>query len=126
MSSDPKPEPSGRLIFGPFEYDPTSGELSKRGIPTRLKSQTLQILSVLLRRPGHVISRDEFQQELWQGSTFVDFEHGLNAAVNRLRQVLGDSAERPKYIETVPGRGYRFVAPIQRPKAVLEIATPVP
>jgi TolB-like protein len=105
--------PSRSRIFGPFVFDEASAELRRYGVPVRLQGQPLQILAALIRRPGQVITRDEFQQQLWKGSTFVDFDHGLNAAMNRLRQVLGDSADQPRYIETLPGRGYRFVAPIQ-------------
>jgi Tol biopolymer transport system component/DNA-binding winged helix-turn-helix (wHTH) protein len=79
----------------------------------RLQGQPLQILSALIRQPGQVVTREEFQQQLWTGSTFVDFDHGLNAAMNRLRQTLGDSANQPHYIETLAGRGYRFVATVQ-------------
>jgi len=127
MAIEPKSGASPRILFGPFEYDEASGSLHKHGIRVRLQGQPLQILSTLLGHSGQVISRDDFQRELWQGSTFVDFEHGLNAAVNRLRQILGDSAEQPRYIETVPGRGYRFMAPIQQvgPKPVLAITTHV-
>jgi Tol biopolymer transport system component/DNA-binding winged helix-turn-helix (wHTH) protein len=125
MAGELKFGASRRFLFGPFEYDETSGSLHKHGIRVRLQGQPLQILSVLLRRSGQVISRDDFQRELWQGSTFVDFEHGLNAAVNRLRQTLGDSAEQPRYIETLPGKGYRFMAPLNEmsPKPILAIAT---
>jgi cholera toxin transcriptional activator len=107
-----KPGVSRKVLFGPFEYDEPSGELRKYGTRIRLQGQPLQILAGLLRNPGHTIGREEFQQSLWHGSTFVDFEHGLNAAMNRLRQALGDSADQPRYIETLSGRGYRFIAPI--------------
>jgi cholera toxin transcriptional activator len=110
-------QPSGsgtpRLVFGPFAFDRASGELRKHGVRLRLHGQPLQILATLINVPGRVISRDEFQQQLWQASTFVDFDHGLNSAMNRLRQVLGDSADQPRYIETLPGRGYRFIAEIR-------------
>ena len=126
MRSQPKPNASNRVVFGPFEYDDSSGELRKHGTRIRLQGQPLQILSGLFRQPGQIVSREEFQQQLWQSSTFVDFDHGLNAAVNRLRQVLGDSAEQPRYIETIPGRGYRFIAPFQvaAPKLVPVISVP--
>ena len=83
----------------------------------------MRILSLLIERSGRLVIRDDFQRELWPGGTFGDFENGLNAAVNRLRQALGDSAEQPRYIETVAGQGYRFIAPIQRgePKPVLSM-----
>jgi len=113
--------PSRQRVFGPFVFDEASGELTKHGVRVRLQGQPLQILAILLGEPGRVVSRDEFQQQLWKGSTFVDFDHGLNAAMNRLRQALGDSADQPRYVETLPGKGYRFVAPIQdvNPRPVL-------
>ena len=120
--------PAPKIAFGPFEYDDLSGDLSKYGTPIRLQGKPLQILSLLVNRPGQIISRDEMQRHLWEGTTFVDFEQGLNSAVNKLRQTLGDSADQPRYVETLPGRGYRFIAPIQRTstKAVLEMAAPAP
>src|SRR4051812_10743109 len=108
-----QPNPTARVLFGPFEYESVSGDLHKHGSKIRLQGKPLQILATLLERPGEVIGRDELQRLLWQGTTFVDFEQGLNAAVNKLRQALGDSADQPRYIETVSGRGYRFIAPIQ-------------
>jgi Tol biopolymer transport system component/DNA-binding winged helix-turn-helix (wHTH) protein len=113
MSSQPSQGQSRQLFFGPFAFDEAEGELKKHGIRLRLKGQPLWILGTLIRQPGHIVTRDEFQRKLWNGSTFVDFDHGLNAAMGRLRQVLGDSADQPRYIETLPGRGYRFIAPIQ-------------
>jgi DNA-binding winged helix-turn-helix (wHTH) protein len=109
MSSQPSTSPPRQLLFGPFAFDEASGELQKHGVRLRLQGQPLQILVALIGRPGQVVTRDEFQRQLWTDSTFVDFEHGLNAAMNRLRQVLGDSADQPRYIETVAGRGYRFI-----------------
>lgn len=116
MSGQPTPSLRPR-VFGPFAFDEASGELRKHGIRVRLQGQPLQILVTLIRQPGLIVTRDEFQRELWTDSTFVDFEHGLNAAMNRLRQVLGDSADQPRYIETLPGRGYRFIAAVQDPEA---------
>src|SRR5712691_11991925 len=113
MSGRLAPRPSRSRIFGPFVFDEAPAELRKYGVPVRLQGQPLQILTTLIRQPGQVVTRDEFQQQLWKGSTFVDFDHGLHAAMNRLRQALGDSADQPRYIETLPGRGYRFVAPVQ-------------
>src|SRR5438046_1653049 len=85
-----QPNPSLRLrVFGPYSFDEASRELRKHGIRVRLNGQPLQILATLIRQPGRVITRDEFHQELWSGSTFGDFDHGLNAAMNRLRQLLG-------------------------------------
>jgi eukaryotic-like serine/threonine-protein kinase len=116
------------VVFGAFEYDDLSGDLRKYGTPIRLQGKPLQILSFLVNRPGQIVSRDELQRHLWDGTTFVDFEQGLNSAVNKLRQTLADSADQPRYIETVPGRGYRFIAPVQRAsaKAVVEMAAPAP
>jgi eukaryotic-like serine/threonine-protein kinase len=112
--SIPRSNSSPRLlVFGPFAFDSVSGELSKHNVRLRLQGQPLQILTALVLQPGTIVTRDEFQQRLWKDSTFVDFEHGLNAAMNRLRQVLGDAADRPRYIETLPSKGYRFIAPIQ-------------
>ncbi len=128
------PRPRQR-VFGPFSFDESSNELRKNGVRVRLQGQPLQILAALIRQPGMVVSREEFQQQLWSTSTFVDFDHGLNAAVNRLRQILGDSADQPRYIETLPGRGYRFIAAVEEPntKTVLvmkpspdSVLTPVP
>jgi len=115
-ASRPRPR-----VFGPFSFDEASGELRKNGVRVRLQGQPLQILAALSRQPGLLVTREEFQQQLWSDSTFVDFDHGLNAAMNRLRQVLGDSADQPRYIETVPGRGYRFIAAVEEltPKPLL-------
>jgi eukaryotic-like serine/threonine-protein kinase len=124
MRSQPHPSPA--VLFGPFEFEHVSGDLRKFGNRIRLQGMPLKILSVLLEQPGQVVSRDELQRHLWHGTTFVDFEQGLNTAVNKLRQALGDSADQPRYIETVPGKGYRFIAPLQRVsvKGVLEMGPP--
>ena len=123
-----QPNPAPKVVFGPFEYNDLSGDLSKYGTRLRLQGKPLQILSFLVNRPGQIISRDELQRHLWEGTTFVDFEQGLNSAVNKLRQTLGDSADQPRYVETLPGQGYRFIAPIQRASthAVLEMTAPSP
>lgn len=123
-----RPKAALKVVFGPFEYEDLSGDLTKYGTPIRLQGKPLQILSLLVDRPGQIISRDELQRHLWEGTTFVDFEQGLNSAVNKLRQTLGDSADQPRYVETLPGRGYRFIAPVQQvsTKAVLEMAAPAP
>ena len=105
-----------RITFGVFELDPRSGELRKSGTRLNLQQQPLQLLSVLLERPGELVTRDELRKRLWPEDTFVDFEHGLNAAVKRLRDMLGDSADSPRFIETLPRRGYRFVAPTSVPR----------
>src|SRR2546428_11838113 len=123
-----QPDPKSLVVFGPFEYDELSGQLRKHGNLLRLQGQPLQILSVLVNRPRQIISRDELRHHFCGGTTFGDFEQGLNSAVNKLRQTLGDSSEQPRYIETVPGRGYRFVALVQpaSARAVLEMAAPAP
>src|SRR6267143_3741574 len=95
--------------FGPFAVDFRAGELLKNGRRIRLQEQPLQVLAMLLEHPGNVVTRDEFRQKLWPNDTFVDFDHGLNNAINRLRETLCDSAENPRYIGTLPRRGYRFI-----------------
>jgi TolB-like protein/DNA-binding winged helix-turn-helix (wHTH) protein/Tfp pilus assembly protein PilF len=93
--------------------DLRAGELRKHGVRIRLQAQPLQILGILLDRPGEVVTREELRQALWPGDTFVDFDHGLNNAINRLRETLGDSAESPRFLETLPRRGYRFIAAVE-------------
>src|SRR3954447_3813924 len=100
-----------KLAFGPFEFDPATGDLRKHGHKVRLSSQPARVLSALLERPGDLLAREALRNRLWPGVTAGDFEHGLNAAVNKLRQALGDAADQPRYVETLPGLGYRFVAP---------------
>jgi eukaryotic-like serine/threonine-protein kinase len=108
--------PVHRLVrFGVFEIDLRSGELRKSGARLNLQQQPLQLLSVLLEQPGELVTREELHKRLWPDDTFVDFEHGLNAAVKRLRDTLGDSADSPRFVETVPRRGYRFIAPASVP-----------
>jgi len=103
-----------RLVrFGSFELDERSGELRRQGQRIRLPEQALQILELLLSRPGEMVSRDELRQRLWRAGTFVDFEVGLNSAVRKLRKALDDSAENPQFIETLPRHGYRFIAPVE-------------
>jgi TolB-like protein/DNA-binding winged helix-turn-helix (wHTH) protein/Tfp pilus assembly protein PilF len=99
--------------FGPFEVDFRAGEILKNGRRIRLQDQPLQALAMLLEHPGNVVTRDEFRQKLWPNDTFVDFDHGLNNAINKLRDALNDSSEAPRFIETLPRRGYRFVAQLE-------------
>ena len=99
--------------FGLFEADLESGELLRQGTNVRLQEQPFQILSLLLEKPGEVVTREELRARLWPADTFVDFDHGLNAAIKRLRDALGDSAENPRFIETLARRGYRFIAPVE-------------
>jgi TolB-like protein/DNA-binding winged helix-turn-helix (wHTH) protein/Flp pilus assembly protein TadD len=102
----------GRLRFGIFEADLRTGELRKRGARIRLQEQPFQVLAVLLTRPGELVTRDELQGRLWTADTFVDFDHGLNKAINKIREALGDSAESPRFVETVARRGYRFIGDV--------------
>ncbi len=101
------------LEFGPFQFDRDTGELRKGSHPLKVHGQATRILSILLERPGELISREEFYRQLWPHGTFLDVDHGLSSAVNRLRNNLSDSADRPRYIETLPGRGYRFIAAVK-------------
>src|SRR4051812_47709150 len=103
--------PSGRLRFGVFEVDLHAGELTKRGVRVRLQQQPFQVLTSLVERPGELVSREELRDRLW-GRTVVDFDHGLNKAINKIRDALGDSAENPRFVETVARRGYRFLADV--------------
>jgi len=102
-----------RTRFGAFEVDLRSGEVYKHGIRLKLQDQPFQVLALLLEHPGDVVKREELRQKLWPGDTFVDFDTGLNSAIKKLRDVLADSAEEPRYIETLPRRGYRFIAPVE-------------
>ena len=117
---------AGRTVrFGVFELDLAAGELRKNGARLRLQEQPFQLLAVLLERPGDVVTREELRQKLWPADTFVDFDHSLNTAVNKLRETLGDSASSPRYIETLARRGYRFIAPLQNDVPILP-ARPAP
>src|SRR2546423_13947039 len=107
---DVKQAPAVRR-FGVFEIDLHSGELRKNGIRLRLSGQPFQVLSVLVEHAGEVVTREELHSKLWPANTFVDFDHGLNNAVARIREVLNDSSDTPRYIETIPRRGYRFIGP---------------
>src|SRR5580692_4597017 len=106
---------TSRLIFrfGPFEAKTCAQELSKNGTAVRLRGQPFSILELLLSRAGEVVTREEIRQKLWPADTFVDFEHGLNTSMKKLRQALCDSATEPRYIETIPRLGYRFIAPVE-------------
>src|SRR5580700_12046552 len=124
--------PGEKYRFGPFEVHTGARELSKGGTKIKLRGQPYLILEVLLSRAGEVVTREEIRAKLWPADTFVDFEHGLNTSVKKLRQVLCDSAEDPRYIETVPRLGYRFVAPVEvvtetpKPSARLQASVPTP
>src|ERR1700687_1947390 len=99
----------GRLRFGVFDVDLRAAELRKHGLRIRLQEQPFQVLAMLLEHPGEGVTREELQKKLWPADTFVDFAHGLNKAINKLREALGDSAESPRFVETVARRGYRFL-----------------
>ena len=99
--------------FGVFELDLNTGELRKGGVKLRLQGQPVQVLTLLLERAGDVVTREELREKLWASDTFVDFDHSLNTAINKVREALGDSASTPRYVETLARRGYRFIAPVQ-------------
>jgi len=115
--------PYSRLRFGVFEMDLRTGELRKHGMQVRLQKQPFQVLTMLLEHAGEVVTREELQKNLWPADTFVDFDHGLNKTINKIRDALGDSAESPRFLETVSRRGYRFLAEV---KAVDAGSVPVP
>lgn len=111
----PVPQSNSRIArFGVFELDFSASELRKNGVKLRLQEQPFQVLATLLERAGEVVTREELRQKLWPSDTFVDFDHSLNTAVNKVREVIGDSASSPRYVETLARRGYRFIAPVQR------------
>src|SRR5712692_3120373 len=105
-------EPTSVVRFGSFEVDLQSGQLRKHGVRIKLQQQPFQILNMLLERPGELVTREEICRRLWSSDTYVEFEHGLNAAMTRLRQALGDSADNPRFVETLARRGYRFIASV--------------
>ena len=117
-------EPATRQVvrFGLFELDTRSGQLRKDGLKIKLPGQSFQVLELLVARAGDVVTREELQQRLWRTDTFVDFDAGLNNAIKKLRDALGDSADTPRFIETLPRRGYRFLARQIRPSAGVDIA----
>jgi DNA-binding winged helix-turn-helix (wHTH) protein/Flp pilus assembly protein TadD len=103
------------LRFGAFEVNLPAGELRKQGVRIKLQDQPLHVLTILLKRPGEVVTREELRSQLWQSDTFVDFDNGLNTSINKLRDALGDSADKPRFIETLPRRGYRFIGDVKAP-----------
>jgi DNA-binding winged helix-turn-helix (wHTH) protein len=107
------PTPSPLLRFGAFEVNLEHGELRRSGYRIKLQEKPFHVLAVLLERPGALLTREELHQRLWNGNTFVDFDHNLNNAVNKLREALNDSCEKPRFIETIPRRGYRFIADVE-------------
>ena len=113
VSTPPRSFPRKIVRFAVFEVDLAAGELHRNGARVRLQEQPFQILAYLLDRPGEVVTREELREKLWPADTFVDFDHSLNTAMNKLREALGDSASNPRYVETLARRGYRFLAPLQ-------------
>src|SRR5215472_2066148 len=108
------PQSGRRYRFGVFEADAATGELRRQGIRVKVNAQPFQVLLMLLERPGELVTREEISRQLWPDGTFVDSEHGLNSAVNRIREALGDTASNPRFVETLARRGYRFVAPVEQ------------
>lgn len=123
MASPPQ---SPQVIrFGLFEVDLGARELRKSGLKLKVHEQTFQVLNALLERPGEIVTREELRQKLWPGETFVDFDHGINTAVKKLREVLGDSADNPRFVETLARRGYRFLAPVEEVRGIQENNPPL-
>jgi DNA-binding winged helix-turn-helix (wHTH) protein len=110
------------LQFGVFEVDFGAGELRKSGARVRLQEQPFQVLTVLIENAGRVVTRDDLRQKVWPADTFVDFDHSLNTAVNKIREALGDSASSPRFVETIARRGYRFIAPVSSARVIAEIS----
>jgi len=116
--------PALRYRFGIFEVDASTGELRRQGVRVKLNAQPFQVLCLLLERPGQLLTREQIRDSLWPERTFVDYEHGLNSAINRIREALGDTASSARYVETLARRGYRFVAPVVRIVAEESAASP--
>jgi DNA-binding winged helix-turn-helix (wHTH) protein len=117
---------SRRYRFGVFEADVPTGELRKHGVRIKLNAQPFQVLILMLDRPGEVLTREQIYRQLWPEGTFVDSEHGVNSAVNRLRDALGDTASNPRFVETLSRRGYRFIAPVERIGTGQDLAPHIP
>ncbi len=120
------PRSAQRYRFGVFEADAVSGELRRQGMRVKLNAQPFQVLIMFLERPGQLITRDEISNALWPQGTFVDYEHSLNSAVNRIREALGDTAASPRFVETLARRGYRFLAPVERISSLAGLAVDLP
>jgi cholera toxin transcriptional activator len=113
QSVEPASHPGTLVRFGVYEADLSAGELRKKGAKIRLQEQPFQLLAYLLERKGSVVTREDLREKLWASDTFVDFDHSLNTAVNKVRDALGDSASNPRFVETLARRGYRFIAPVE-------------
>jgi TolB-like protein/DNA-binding winged helix-turn-helix (wHTH) protein len=120
------PARGGAVSFGVFEVDLRVGELRKQGVKIKLQDQPFQVLQILLEKPGEVVNRDDLQKRIWPSDTFVDFDHGIANAIKRLREALGDSADSPQFIETLPRKGYRFIAPVHENGHGRPLSVPVP
>jgi DNA-binding winged helix-turn-helix (wHTH) protein len=120
------PESPGNMFrFGVFEFDASARELRREGRRLKLSGQPVEVLAVFLENAGRIVSREELRKRLWPENTFVDFDHSLNTAINKLREVLGDSASEPRFIETLPRRGYRFIASVEsEASAATAVSTP--
>jgi DNA-binding winged helix-turn-helix (wHTH) protein len=116
--------PPALYRFGVFELDVVNGELRRRGVRVKLHLQPFQVLAMLLERPGETLTREQICRELWPDGTFVDYEHGVNSAVNRLREALGDKASNPRFVETLARRGYRWLVPVERIASVETASLP--
>ena len=114
--------PAGCIHFGAFDFNPQIGELLKHGLKIKLAGQPIELLAMLLERPGQVVTREDLQKRLWPHDTVVEFEHSINAAINRLREALNDSADEPRYVETLPRRGYRFIYPVEGGDKAMHLA----
>src|SRR5258708_37010943 len=120
MVGGPARTSASRVVrFGAFEADLTGSALRRDGQTVKLQDRPFEILVILLERPGEIITREEFRQRLWPADTFVDFDHSLNASINKLRQALDDAAANPRFVETAGRRGYRFIAPVSTPPVAL-------
>src|ERR1039457_2063503 len=128
MPMPPSNSPSNReatlLRFGVFEADLAAGELRKNGARIRLQEQPFQVLTALLQNAGQVVTREHLREKIWPADTFVDFDHSLNTAVNKIRESLGDSASNPRFVETLARRGYRFLAPVDSAGAAAKYRRP--
>lgn len=120
------PADTQTLRFGTFELDLRAEQLRKQGLLVRLPPQPFKLLALLAARAGDLVTREEIRRELWGDETYVDFEQGVNFSIKQVRAALGDVAERPLYIETVPRRGYRFIAPVERPRTAPDAPVPRP
>src|SRR5229473_5645507 len=119
-------ESPSRVTFGLFEADLQSGELWKAGKRIKIQSQPFKVLATLLEHPGEIVSREELQLRLWGKDTIVDFDHSLGTAINKIREALGDSAENPRFVETLARRGYRFIGKIDRSEPQAPVQAPTP